>query len=56
MVMGVIVGLSLVRDSVAEEITAIANDLRDKNPDTLFLTMVPRIVSVCHVVTRRFWD
>ena len=49
--MGVIVALTLLRDSVAAEITAIVNDLRDKNPDASFLTAVPRIVSVCHVVT-----
>ena len=37
-VMGGIVGLTLVRDSLAAEITAIENDLRDKNLDALFLT------------------
>ena len=35
-VMGVVVGLSLVRDSIARESTTIANDLRDKNHDALF--------------------
>ena len=36
-VMGVIVALTLLRDSVAAEITANVNDLWDKNPNALFL-------------------